>query len=256
MNANTMKSSVSNSTLLTLPSDFVSMRSQFFSPDTSISLTRVEFDKLWPYMDNIYTLSNQGSLIKNGTRSIYYNCRLFRTKDYTPVDIAKRQRNRSCRTAIGCPAKLKVIYYGESRVEVSRQGSEMHNHDLQEIDAAKCNTAIHELAAGEIAKGYKPSHVHRNLRDITCEANRQVLETAGGFNLALKDVHNASKSWLATNKDIRLQGARDSWELQRAAAVETLSSKGWQVASLDTIRESDSKFFGILMLICMIFSYN
>ena len=158
----------------------------------------------------------------------------------TPVDAAKRQRNRSCRTAVGCPAKLKVVFYGESRVEVSRQGSRLHNHDLQEIDAVKCNTAVRELAASEVAKGYKPSHVHRNLRGITCETNCQVLEAAGGFNLALKDVHNAGKSWLATHKDIRLQGAKDPWLLQRDAAVEALSSKGWRVADLDTIRKSDS----------------
>ena len=130
MNANIMKSSVLNSTLLILSSDLISMRSQFFSPDASISLIRVEFDKLWSYMDNIYTFSNRDSLTKNGTCSIYYNCRLFRMKDYTPVDIVKRQRNRSCCTAIGCSAKLKMIYYGESRVEVSCQGSEMHNHNL------------------------------------------------------------------------------------------------------------------------------
>src|SRR5436190_536621 len=145
-----------SSTLLTLPPDLVDMRSRFFSPDASISLTRDEFDRLWPYMDNIYTLSTRNPPTKDGTRSVYYNCRLFRTKDYTPVDIAKRQRNRSCRTAIGCTAKLKVVFYTTSRVEVSRLGSGLHNHDLTKIDAVKCNTAIHELAAGEIAKGYKP----------------------------------------------------------------------------------------------------
>ena len=79
-----------SSTLLTLPPDLIDMRSRFFSPDASISLTRDEFDRLWPYMDNMYTLSTRNPPIKDGTRSIYYNCRLFRTKDYTPVDIAKR----------------------------------------------------------------------------------------------------------------------------------------------------------------------
>jgi hypothetical protein len=74
-------------------------------------------------MDNIYTISNRGNPTNNGTRFNYYKCRLFRTNDYTPVEIAKRQQNRSCRTAIGCPAKLKVVFYGESRVEVSRLGT-------------------------------------------------------------------------------------------------------------------------------------
>ena len=110
--------------------------------------------------------------------------------------------------------------------QVSRQGSELHNQDLQEINAAKCNTAVGGLAAKEVAKGYKPSHVHRNLRGITCEGNRQILKAAGGFNLALKAVHNTGKSWLTTNKDIRLQGPKDSWQMQRAIAVEALSSKG------------------------------
>lgn len=56
-----------------------------------------------------------------------------------------------------------------------------------------------------------------------CETNRQVHETAGGFNLALNDVHNISKSSLAGNKDIRLQQRL----LQRDA-----------VADLDTVRKS------------------
>jgi hypothetical protein len=244
-----MDANANASTLLTLPPDLINMRSQFFSPDATISLTRVEFDKLWPYMDNIYTLSKRHPPTNDGRRSVYYNCRLFRTKDYTPIDIAKRQRNRSCRTAIGCPAKLKVVFYGECRVEVSRQGPELHNHDLRDIDAAKRNTAIRELAADEVAKGYKPSHVHRNLRGSRCEANREILDAAGGFNLTLKDVHNAGKSWLATHKDIRLQGATECWELQRAAAFEALSTRGWQVTNLDTVRQSDSKFLNILILI-------
>src|SRR5438552_15264466 len=147
--------SSSNSALLTLLPDLINMRSQFFSPDASISLTCVEFDKLWPYMDNIYTLSKRKPPTAEGNQSVYYNCRLFRTKDYIPVDIAKRQRNRSCHTAIECPAKLKVVFYGKSRVEVSRQGSGLHNHNLQEIDAVKCNTAVRGLAADKDAKAYK-----------------------------------------------------------------------------------------------------
>jgi len=127
----------SSSTLLTLPPDLVHMRSQFFSPDATISLTRVEFDKLWPYMNNIYTLNKRHPPTNNGRRSVHYNCWLFRTKNYTPVDIRKWQRNQSCCTAIGYPARLKVVFYGESRIEVSCQGSELHNHDLREIDAAK-----------------------------------------------------------------------------------------------------------------------
>ena len=89
-------------------------------------------------------------------------------------------------------------------MEVSHQGSGLHNHDLREIDAAKRNTAIRGLAAQEVAKGYKPSHIHRNLRGGTsrCEANRELLEAINDFNLDLKNVHNADKIWLAVNKDI------------------------------------------------------
>ena len=246
-----------SSTILTLPPDLANMRSQFFSPpDASISLTRAEFDKLWPYMDNMYTLSKRHPPTNDGTQSVYYNCRFFRTKDYIPVDIAKRQRNRSCRTATGCPAKLKLVFYGQSRVEISRSGPGLHNHDLREIDSAKRNTAIRELAADEVAKGYKPSHVHRNLRGGRCEANHKILDTADGFNLSLKDVHNAGKSWLAVNKDVRLLGAEQPWQLQQDDAMEALINREWQVTKLDTIRESDSKFLKILIIICMLFSHD
>ena len=79
-------------------------------------------------------------------------------------------------------------------MKVSRLGSELHNHDMTEIDAAKCNTAICGLAADEVVKSYKPSHVHHNLCSINFPANYQILETADDFNLALKNVHNAEKS--------------------------------------------------------------
>ena len=93
--------------LLTLSPDLVEMRSRFYSPDAfNISLTRDEFDRLWPYMDNMYTFSTQNPLTKDRTCSVYYNRRLFPHEgEYTPGDIAERQRNRSCRTAVGCPAK-------------------------------------------------------------------------------------------------------------------------------------------------------
>ena len=44
------------------------------------------------------------------------------------------------------------------RVEVSRLGCGLHNHNLTEIDAAKRNTAIRGLPADEVAKGYKPEN--------------------------------------------------------------------------------------------------
>ena len=97
-----------------------------------------------------------------------------------------------------------MVFYGKSTVKVSCQGSGLHNYDLREIDAAKCNTAIHELTAEKIVKKYKSSHIHQNLCESTskCEANCELLETINNFNLDLKNVHNADKTWLAVNKDI------------------------------------------------------
>src|SRR4030095_2717194 len=104
----------------------------------------------------------------------------------------------------------------------------------------------------QVANVYNPSHIHRNLRGATsrCEANRELLEAAGGFNLGLKDVHNAGKTWLALHKDVRLFRANQDWQLQRDDAMEELSKREWQVTKIDVIRESDSKFSEILILIC------
>jgi hypothetical protein len=69
----TAKSNIDLSALLTLLSDLINMRSQFFSPpDAPIPLTRVEFDNLWSYMNNIYTLSKQHAFINNRRRAVYY----------------------------------------------------------------------------------------------------------------------------------------------------------------------------------------
>src|SRR5438034_2118610 len=97
---------------------------------------------------------------------------------------------------------------------------------------------------------------YRNLRGGRCEANHKILDTADGFNLSLKDVHNAGKSWLAVNKDVRLLGAEQPWQLQQDDAMEALINREWQMTKLDTIRESDSKFLKILIIICMLFSHD
>src|SRR5436189_5501212 len=106
-------------------------------------------------MNNIYTLSKRKPLTNEGNQSVYYNCRLFRTKNYTSIDIAKRQQNQSRCITIECPAKLKVIFYGKSRAEVSCLGSGLHNHNLQKINVIKYNTTVCELAVDEVFKSCK-----------------------------------------------------------------------------------------------------
>jgi hypothetical protein len=72
---------------------------------------------------------------------------------------------------------------------------------------------------------------------ITCEVNREVLEAAaGGFNLALKDVHNAGKSWLATNKPSSSITEPPEINFEPTSAYNTVAAKDpWQFGSCSEI---------------------
>jgi hypothetical protein len=72
-------------------------------------------------------------------------------------------------------------------------GDGVHNHDLDYMDSIKRNSAVRNIAAAEVLKGYKPCDVARNLRENTRADNLRALQAAGGSYICLKDVHNAGR---------------------------------------------------------------
>lgn len=78
-------------------------------------------------------------------------------------------------------------------MKLERLGDGAHNHDLDYVDSVKRNSAVRNIAAAEVSKGYKPCDVARNLRESTRVDNLQALRAAGGAYICLKDVHNAGR---------------------------------------------------------------
>lgn len=69
-----------------------------------------------------------------------------------------------------------------------------HNHTLEYPDTIKVNSKIKNTVATEVAKGYRPSDISRNIKGVKWTANKEALKNAGGTHLDLKGIHNAGAS--------------------------------------------------------------
>ena len=82
-------------------------------------------------------------------------------------------RQKSIRVAIQCQMKLKLTTYYDSpdenrtptRYVIRRHGDcNEHNHTMEEVDATKRNQRLKDVAAAEVSKRYKVSHVKNALK--------------------------------------------------------------------------------------------
>ncbi|KAJ9295069.1 hypothetical protein DTO271G3_6239 [Paecilomyces variotii] len=88
----------------------------------------------------------------------------------------------------------------------------VHNHEY-ELMAHKATTAVRQLAAQEVAKGYKPAEVKKMLFNSR-NGNREAVLAAGGTEFNLKDIHNAAQV-LAKRKQPDVKLDEEIWPLPR-----------------------------------------
>ena len=131
--------------------------------------------------------------------------------------------------------KLKMVkhWLGEELLTVTLSMHEdkknpcsEHNHTFEYVDIIKLNSAIKSSAGDEVAKGYAPAIVHRNLKGVKWSANLTALKEAGGQYLDLKKVHNAGIAWKRSNPDVRMKTGRLVWEEQWAECLKSLEGGG------------------------------
>ena len=119
---------------------------------------------------------------------------------------------------------------------ISKKDCRVHLHTLDDSDRIKRSSAFLQLAASEVAKGYKVAEVSRNMQAMDRPKDRIQLAAAGGTWLNLKDIHNASSAWKKDNPDIRRQGCRLGWKEQRLQARDWLEKEakhgGWYTADI------------------------
>ena len=116
-----------------------------------------------------------------------------------------------------------------------------HNHILEVVDNIKINSAIRLTAGKEVAKGYTPGDVNRNMQGVRWEGNLEALKQAGGSNFNFQTVYNAGRSFKKQNPDARIQGARESWINQLNSCFDALQALGEDVlaAKLEITRLID-----------------
>ena len=187
------------------PRDTGLMRQRLFEVRDKIELHVHEFERYWPYVDNVWVRQHKAGTDKSGrVITDYYACRLQRpTYTPKPVDTSKREgqptRKKQIREGGTCQMRLKTIRYegGYTGYTVVRVGDATeHTHDLDHIDKIKRTSVLMEIARSEVMKGYMPASVFTVMNEDVAK-----LAAAGGRHLNRNDVRNASQHWRQQHKE-------------------------------------------------------
>jgi len=179
------------------PPYLMEMRRRLFEVKERIELRMEEFERYWPYVDNVWVRQHRANSDKKGKQvSDYYACRLHRptyTPSKAPRPEGKPTRTKKIREGGTCQMRLKVVrfeggYTGLSIVQIGDQTE--HTHDLDHIDKIKRASVLMDIARSEVMKGYMPASVFTVLNQ-----DPEKLALAGGRHLNRNDVRNASQVW-------------------------------------------------------------
>jgi hypothetical protein len=213
-----------------VPEDIEVLRLRFFEAREPHELSGVDWARLWPFVDNFW--STWKSTKSDGLAAVIYRCRLHRGTERTAAAIqeqdgGRRKRQKPSHNPIGCGMKLKVVTAGD-HVRVERHGEcPEHCHTLDEADSYKRNSALRDMAAQQVAEGFKPSEVFNNLRGSAHTPKRRKFQAAGGKFLKLGDIHNAGEAWIKQNPGLRRFDANAVAARQVASASKWLREHNW-----------------------------
>lgn len=187
------------------PSDLAAVRQRLFEVKGKIELHVDEFERYWPYVDNVWVRQHRAGRDKSGRYTTdYYACRLQRPT-YTPKDPnkprpeGKPSRKKQIREGGTCHMKLKTVRYdgGYSCYTITQVGDQtQHTHDLDHMDKIKRTSVLMEIARSEVMKGYMPASVFTVMSEHT-----EKLAAAGGKFLSRNDVRNASQAWRQNHRE-------------------------------------------------------
>lgn len=185
--------------LLRPPKDLATVRQRLFEVRDKIELHVDEFERYWPYIDNVWVRQHRAGTDKTGRFATdYYACRLQRPT-YTPKDTDKPRpegrpsRKKQIREGGTCQMRLKTVRYdgGYSGYTITQVGdSTQHTHDLDRMDQIKRTSVLMDIARSEVMKGYMPASVFTVMSEDV-----ERLVAAGGRHLNRNDVRNASQAW-------------------------------------------------------------
>ena len=186
------------------PPNLALVRQRLFEVKEKLELQVHEFERYWPYIDNVWVRQHKAGTDKTGRYiTDYYACRLQRPT-YTPkADTPRKEgqptRKKQIREGGTCQMRLKTIRYkgGFSGYTIMRIGDDtQHTHDLDHLDKIKRTSVLMEIARSEVMKGYMPASVFTVMNE-----DYQKLCDAGGKYLNRNDVRNASQNWRQGHKE-------------------------------------------------------
>ena len=196
--------------IFTNPPSLGLVRQRLFEIQDSIELSAQDFERYWPFIDNVWVRNRAVTTSKDtNTVTEWYQCRLRKAHDRTPyvprpTPEGKVGRKKRVRENVSCDMTLKVI-----RIEgivpsyriVRGAGKEAkHSHDLDYVDGVKRNSGIMDTARREGVKGYQPSSTFHRL---WAEPERML--EAGGKFLKISDCRNVTMSWRNENPAVVLK---------------------------------------------------
>lgn len=191
--------------LIQPPKDLALIRLRLFEARDKIELRMEEFERYWPYVDNVWVRQHKAGTDKSGRYTTdYYACRLQRPT-YTPRDVDKPRlegkptRKKQIREGGTCQMRVKTIRYtgGYSSYTIMQVGDQtQHSHDLDHMDKIKRTSVLMDIARSEVMKGFMPASVFTVMSE-----NTERLDEAGGRYLSRNDVRNASQAWRQIHRE-------------------------------------------------------
>ncbi|MCJ1344194.1 hypothetical protein MMC31_002397, partial [Peltigera leucophlebia] len=228
------------STVLDLPPMLHSIRNQVFLLNTDITWTAKEFEDYWPYLDSVWVHNQTRPMTQKNVQRSYWYCRLWRNEKERKSEGAGVRAKRM-RTTPSCEMKMVMAKEFDAEIKLQKVTISLHtdkkspcsshNHTFDYSDSIKLNSAVRSAAGQEVAKGYTPAAVNRNLQGVKWAGNRDALKDAGGTYLDLKAVHNAGGDFRKANPDIRMKGAKEEWEIQLNDCYDNLQNQGEEILS-------------------------
>ncbi|MCJ1382501.1 2,5-diamino-6-(ribosylamino)-4(3H)-pyrimidinone 5'-phosphate reductase [Xylographa soralifera] len=186
------------------PPHLADIRWRLFEVREPIELKIDEFERYWPYTDNVWVRQHRAGTDRSGRITTdYYACRLQRPT-YTPrkADTArpdgKPLRKKQTREGGTCQMRIKTVRTEGAcpKYSITKVGDHEHTHDLDHMDRIKRNTVVMEIARAEVMKGFMPASVFTIMSE-----DEEKLAAAGGRYLNRNDVRNASQAWRRTHGD-------------------------------------------------------
>lgn len=226
-----------------IPPGLASWRQRLFEFDENepLTLSLQQWEQYWPFFSNIWTRHRPPYNPKRKqTVRTYWDCRFHKEQAYKSLNTGSRKK--VVRDEIGCGAKLIEVHDLLSSCRTfTMTGS--HNHSIKELDMTKLNDGIQSWVDTQLLQGFSATAIEKVARGkgkdpFACKN----LEDAGGHDLSVKSIHNASQ-----RLNIRVPISRNaigkvSIESQAREAFEWLQNhkEEWYSAYLDTSYRGES----------------